>query len=180
MNAIVRPRAAATPARTAAPLPRFSGSTTTWSAPASRATSAVPSVDPSSTTTISSPPSAATSDSAARTAVHRLRRCRSASSRAGITTVARTRSRGGATRHPLVQALPNRLQEHDPIQHEADDRRGQQRDDLRGDQGRGRVEAPRREHRPQHHHVDQRRHRGDRDERPGIRTHLTKGSERKV
>ncbi len=34
MNATARPRVAAIPARTAAPLPRFCGSETTWSAPA--------------------------------------------------------------------------------------------------------------------------------------------------
>ena len=54
------------------PCPGCGAATTTWSAPAARAASAVPSRDPSSTTTTSSPPSAATSASAVAEAAHRV------------------------------------------------------------------------------------------------------------
>ncbi len=99
MKATVRPRAASTPARMAAPLPRFSGNPMTWSAPPANAASAVPSVEPSSTTTISSPPSSATSPRAARIAAI-VAPMPAASSRAGtITDARRTPGAGGrATR----------------------------------------------------------------------------------
>ena len=79
----------------AAPLPRFSGSTTTWSAPALSAASAVPSVEPSSTTTTSSPPSAASGARAARMATM-VAPMRAASSRAGTMTEARSDPGRGA------------------------------------------------------------------------------------
>ncbi len=55
-NNSVSPVAAATPTRSAWPLPRLRGSAMTWSAPAARAASAVPSREPSSTTMISVTP----------------------------------------------------------------------------------------------------------------------------
>ncbi len=53
MKVTVRPRATAAPDRTAAPFPRLTGWTTTWSAPAASARAAVSSPEPSSTTMIS-------------------------------------------------------------------------------------------------------------------------------
>ena len=75
VKATCAPGAASTPARTAAPLPRFSGWThAPGRRPAAAAGSAVSSGDPSSTTTISSPPSAATRR-ARRATARPSRRC---------------------------------------------------------------------------------------------------------
>ena len=122
MKAIVRPRAAATPARTAAPLPRFSGSTTTWSAPA---------VEGGVGGAVGRP---VVDDDDLEPAVGRRRSASAARTAATVRADAGRLVEGGdddgrphGARGPAAAAtrswsvLAHRLQEHGAVQHEADD-----------------------------------------------------------